>query len=438
MTRLIPALLILAGCGYEPPLRPKDDPRIRPIPNGMSGSISLVGPEEPAPTVVLIFDNDFPGPPVGVDEPVDFASISPTEYSYAGTLGDTGMTDLGWHAEWSASELPDGAYQVEAIVDMDGDFSPGAGVLGGATCGDWQGFYERDPGSGVKGAVGVEGGQFLEGVAVTVRDELTTERPAFRFAGDTGYQRISLQAAGASATGINYDLFSTGVHVTFESGDGDPIPFDLADPCATDGATPPNCVPETTCEGAFSVWYPDRNGDGAMDLHPDFGEDFNLKETWPKVLVQFMGTPELDGNGEPVRDENGYPVFTPFESEDGSFWATENFTYGQNSVFGIAMVPVGVPTKQPAISVTFPPLVAKFYPPEHPFCEGVVGDCFELFDLSIPEQRDQVPRGVWSLNLVSWTGQVWTQPNEIAEWGVPSSVEGFDSKSQGGFILTVD
>ncbi len=103
------------------------------------------------------------------------------------------------------------------------------------------------------------------------------------------------------------------------------------------------------------------------------------------------------------------------------------------------MAPVGVPTKMPEINVMFPPLVAKVYPEGHPFCAGAEGGCTEIFDLSVAEQRAQVPRGIWGVNLVSWTGQTWALPNEISEFGdVTSTDPNFEIASQGGFLLTVD
>lgn len=448
MIRLVPIAVLLAGCNYEPPVRDTDDRMYRPPPNVIQGTISLIGPEEPATTYVLLFDNEKPGPPEGTDAPLDFATVSAQEYSWAGSIetlvpDDTGFVpgelDLGWHAPWAAVELPDAAYQVEAIVDVDGDFSGGIFTLGGATCGDWQGAYRRMPGDTAKGAVAVEGGQLLEGVSVTVSQRLDTERPAFAFPDADGFRRLSLQAIGnAAPVGLTYTLESTGVHVQYDE-DGEQL-LDFEDACTPDPANATVCVADTECQTAFSLYYPDADGNGLMDPHPDFGA-YGLKDAWPRVFLQFRGTVELDAENKPVRDpETGLPVTTPLElppEDEGVFWATENFTYGDLGAFGLSAVPVGTPAKVPEISVLFPPLVAKFYPEGHAHCAGAPGGCSDVFDLSNSDQRAQVPRGVWDVNIISWTGQTWAVPNEIPELAV-STDPNFDVQTQAGFVLTVD
>lgn len=246
---------------------------------------------------------------------------------------------------------------------------------------------------------------------------------------------MSLAAIGGSVSGQNYTIDATGVHVQYDPA-GEQL-LDFEDACTPDPDNAAWCVAETECQTAFSLWYPDADGNGNMDPHPDFGS-FGLKDTWPRVLLQFRGTVELDGNGNPVLDpETGMPVTTPLDLEEGVFWATENFVYGDLGIFGLPMAPVGVPTKVPTLDVMFPPLVAKFFPEGHPQCAGAPGGCQELFDLSVPEQRNQVPRGVWDVNLISWTGQTWGLPNEIAEIATSTDAN-FDTRSQAGFILTVD
>ncbi len=279
MTRLLPIAIVLSGClPYEVPLRPKKDPRLVTVPNSIQGGISLMGPEEPGTTIVLGFDNRFPGPPVGTTGPVDFSTVDATQYG--------GSEELGFNAPFSMVELPDGAYQLEAIVDMDGDFSPGIFTLGGATCGDWQGAYHSPPGSGVKGAIAVEGGELIQGVPITVDQYLDTERPGFVFPDEAGFKRLSLAAIGGNVAGATYKIRASGVHVQYDE-KGEQL-LDLADACTPSADNPLFCAADTTCETAFSVWYPDEDGDGIMDPHPEFGA-FGLKNSWPRIFLEYLG-----------------------------------------------------------------------------------------------------------------------------------------------------
>lgn len=432
-TPLLALALLASACNYSPPLRAKGDRwRKDEILNSVTGAVHLTGPAEPANTMVLLFDAFAPGPPEGTSGPVDFAVITADEF-----VGDS---VFGYRGEYAFTDVPDGEYLVDAIVDVDGDFGPLAFTLGGATCGDWQGSHfglnepavtttvdTGGPSPAVygKGRVIVEGGRVVRGVAVDVAQELTTERPAFVFDGDLGYQAISLTAAGTQPVPPSYKLKSSGIHVVFpESPD---YKLDLANPCAP-GADPRFCSDTTLCEGAFSVFYADKDGDGFMDPHPDYPPDFGLKDIWPRVFLEYLGTPTLV-DGVPQVDENGFPLITPpTDLAPGEFWGGENFPFALEATFNLAIAPVGVPTKMPEISVLFPPLVAKFD------AEGNA----TLYDLSIEADRAAVPRGIWGVNIISWTGQTWGLPNEISEWGLESTDPAFLSKTQGGFLLTTD
>ena len=53
---------------------------------------------------------------------------------------------------------------IDAIMDVDGDFSPLSFTLAGATCGDWQGSFYEDPVAGVRGIVHASKGKVTEAV----------------------------------------------------------------------------------------------------------------------------------------------------------------------------------------------------------------------------------------------------------------------------------
>lgn len=465
MTRFTPiavslALGLSACIPYEPPARDKGDRFLQDeILNTVKGSLTVRGPhldDGDFRAMVLLFDADSPGPPEGTSGPVDFAVVKKEEF-----VGDP---VYGYRAPFAFTDVADGAYVIDTILDMDGDFQPLAFTLGGATCGDWQGSHfgvnqgpttttvtltdTGDPGPVQvevppvmgKGRILVEGGQVVGGIEVTVEQELDTTRPAFTVPNEDQYRTISLTAAGANPTApLTYKLRSTGIHTAFTE-DEDGV-LEIANAC-TPGADPRFCIPETGCESAFSLYYRDADGNGSMDPHPDYPPEFGLKDIYPRVLLQYLGTTETGADGKVVRDpDTGFPVIIPPDLPEGVSWGTENFTYGLEAAFGIPVIPLETPTKVPEITVMFPPLVAKFYDTWEPDCGGEPPEdlsegCTLLYDLSDPAQAAEVPKGIWGINVISWTGQTWGIPNEISEWGLPATQDGFDPKAQGGFLLT--
>ena len=450
---------LVGSCAYEPPLRGKDDRwRNDQIANTLKGSVKLYGPTAEEMTMargmVLLFDADSPGPPEGTSGPVDFAVID--EFEWKGT------PELGFSAEYAFTDVADGEYLVDVILDTDGDFGPTLFTLGGATCGDWQGYHEgvfqtattvttsTDTGTMTttepvfgKGRVRVEGGQVVAGIEARVEEKLTTERPAFEMASDTGWVRISLTEVGTASLPPTFPIRSVGIHVQYTEDETHRL--DLADPCQTDGTF--NCLPDTPeCAGGMVLYYRDKDGNGVMDPHPDYPPEFGLKDVWPRVLMQYYGEPELDAEGRPVLDENGYPVLAvvPDEEADGFFWGTEAFPFGVESAgFGLALAPLETPTLVRSMDVMFPPLVAKFYDEWNPECgatppEDPSEGCSVLYDLSDPAQREQVPKGVWGPNTFGFNGQTWGIPNEISELGLAPTTPEMNVPGQGGFVWVVE
>jgi hypothetical protein len=55
------------------------------------------------------------------------------------------------------------------------------------------------------------------------------------------------------------------------------------------------------------------------------------------------------------------------------------------------------------------------------------------FDIVTPTAEDSagVPTGTWAVTLVSFTGQTWKVPNEIAAFGLPALDSELDQAGQG-------
>jgi len=185
-TRALPALLAAVACEYVPPL----DPSTEYDGNAIFGEVVLLGPPA-ATTFVLLFDAADPPPPEGTGAPVGFAAIPVDRFT-----GPAGGVQA---APYALTGVPDGAWLVRALVDLDGDFHPLRDDAAGSTCGDWGGAHVGVDGAGgghVPVPVEVEGGLIFDDVAVLVSQSQTLERPAFAIDAAT---RVVPRAAGAGA-----------------------------------------------------------------------------------------------------------------------------------------------------------------------------------------------------------------------------------------------
>ncbi len=457
----VPAVVLaITSCAYTPPVRCTQqqlDDEVDPekcgleILNGITGSVNLIGAEAAAPTMVLVFDAEFPGPPEGTTGPVDFATINSTEFN--------GSVESGFNAPFAVTEVPDGDYIIETIMDVDGDFSPLSFTLAGATCGDWLGAHYETAGSSTKGVVAASGGTMTTDVSVIMDHQLTTERPAFQIVEGAG--TFDREAATSPTNVQTFKIASTAVHAQYlpEGKDAYPVP-DQADykeegyplhldgPCEPDPDDPKFCLADgPVCDTSFSVWAVDADGDGLLDEHPDY-PGFGLKDIWPRVFIVYLGVPERDASGAIVTDENGYPSYTPAVDvpelglEEGESYFGETFPFGFEATFGAVVPPLGIPTPMRELNVMFPPIVAK----EHNQWDDACGDeptedlslpCTEVIDLREETRTaDDMPAGIWEINVVSYTGQTWGIPNEISKEGYPSIDESFDATTQGGFLIT--
>lgn len=254
---LVLPLLLGAGCSYAPALDP-DAPQVL---NSLTGEIVVAGTQDVATTFVLLTDAHNPPPPYGTGQPVNFSGVPASAYT-----GDAGSGQGGGmqSAPWSLTKVPDGAWNVNALMDMDGDFTPLLGSNAGATCGDWVGAHLEDLTAGTLGTVQVQGGTLLDDVTVVVGVEMTTERPAFTLdpavvmdQHATDFQTFVLDSVGVASEVLQL------------AG-----PFDGTDPCGT----------------MFLVKALDADLDGFPDPHPNPTlAAAGALDMWPKVYLRYRG-----------------------------------------------------------------------------------------------------------------------------------------------------
>jgi hypothetical protein len=107
---------------------------------------------------------------------------------------------------------------------------------------------------------------------------------------------------------------------------------------------------------------------------------------------------------------------------------------GAGQPFGEAAAgfgPVGTPFPVQELSISFSPLFLHFHAGG---TSGVTAD--GPFDIVTPTAADPggVPTGAWSVTLMSFTGQTWTVPNEIATLGLPQLDPELSQEAQGGTL----
>lgn len=407
--RALPVML-LASCAYEPPL---DDGAVVPL-NAIHGEVVFGGGPDVATTYVTVFEAAAPPPPMGLGSPVTFTAVGADAF----TGGDATLRSAPFHV----TNLPDGDYVLGALTDLDGDFQPLAGVLAGATCGDWSGAHLASLATTDFGTVHVAGGHRVDDVSILVGAPVTTERPAFRVLADP----VSLQdlAAPYPAT---IRLSAIQVDTAFS----DDVQLHLGPVCAPEPAIPgcdetapacPCAADLAPCGTALWVWMNDADGDGALDPYPEEPQaSAGLFDVWPRTYLEYTGelaTFEHEGRELPERwVAEAYPL--AFEI------AGTLLTGGDPSMLG----PIGVPFPAHSLSVT---LSSTFVHYHEGGAAGVdENGPFDLVDVHDPAAAAIVPDGAWAVTLVSFTGQTWTVPNEIATEGLPSLDPAFDPATQG-------
>lgn len=273
-------------------------------------------------------------------------------------------------APWEMAGVPDGTYLVTTLVDQDFNFHPLIGTNSGATCGDVVGAHLADATSGTIATVTVSGGVLLDNVTVVAASVIPVQRPVFTTT-TTSVSRASdetqLVALSSSAVAVAY---AEGVSIQLDG------PFDGQDPCDT----------------AFFVEVMDADGDGAPDPHPNEAYAAQgLLDIWPRIYLSHLSPPE----GESYAAE--LPIYPDFVLS------------GQ--------VPVNTPVLLTSLNLVYVPAALH--------TTGVGTDQ----ELEETVTGADVPAGLWSISVISATGQTWTVPNEAAA-GVSLSPD-FDPASQG-------
>ncbi len=448
--RWFPGWLLLAasGCTWDAP--PLEGPGLL---NSIAGTVVYVGDDEIAPTFVTVFDARNPGPPVGTGSPVSFTAISP------GAWSDT--LDLP-AAPFGVSQLRDGDYFVNALMDIDGDFNPLQGTLAGATCGDWLGSHVSDLETLTPQAVGFPTrndrdaeGVRLEDVTVLVGQRLTVERPVFTFVGPTDISLSELSTSPipptftitvdeVDAEYANVDPRSQNVTVPIQLGPAcepdpalDEVPLELV--ATRTCALTPSFEPTTgPCSTAILTEIPDVDGNGLPDPSIDPAlADAGLPEIWPRVFLEYVPGPD----DEPL---DTYP------NEDGVLlterWITQAIPYlvqleaiqqaiaAQQPPPPFVLPPAGQPVLAHSISVTVLPVFLHFW-------EGGQIDNndgrgpYDIVDASVAPPNT-IPLGAWGATVITRAGQTWTVPNTLAGGLFPVTSE-LDLTPQGASLALV-
>lgn len=406
-------LLMLVGCEYEAPV---DGP---PVNNVISGTVLFGGEAPPSNAVVTAWNAANPPPPAGTaSSPVIADTVGAQQFT-----GDSAGIQAG---EYFFTGLPDGAYIITAILDVDGDFNPFAGVLTGATCGDWLGVHSTDLGSGIPAPVTVAGGEWVEDVTAVFGLELTLERPVFELVNPT----LPLGAIVAGQAPPFFRIRTAEVNTAFSPD----LPLTLGpacEPSASCTPTSPSCGCEPSsiapCGTALFVRMTDADLDGIVDPYPSEREaSGGLLDIWPRVFMEYVGEDlgTFEYNGRQVRERwlsQGFPMAGEIFGAAGAAGVPPGEAAGN---FG----PIGSPFPVQELSVTFSPVF------RHQYAGGTEGENADgPYDYVSPTPDDPagVPTGAWSVTLITFTGQTWKIPNEIVKFGLPALDPAVDHAGQG-------
>lgn len=247
--------------------------------------------------------------------------------------------------------------------------------------GDFQPFLGSNSGATCGDWLGAHVGDLNDGnvAPITVSGGLLVDDVTVVIGTEMTTERpaFTLQTASVSQTSADMQvvtLQSTGIHSEL---------VELGDP-------------GTDCGVYFPFYAPDSNGDGQLDPHPTPAlAQAGLFDVWPKVYLQYAGD----------------------DLEAGESWATEAPLYPTPILTGAATV--GVPAAATSVDAVFVPAAVHTLP------DGTEETVY----------APDLPAGPWSVTVISFTGQTWTVPNEVAAFG--ATVDGFDPLGQAA-TLTIE
>lgn len=410
--------LLLAACETDV----YEDPDAKTPANVITGTLVVAGLTEPSDTIVLLFpgNNEPPpgqfGGPTQTGRPITFSTIPASEFTQ-------GETDGTMSAPFYLSGLADNTYIVGALVDVDGNFHPLVDFMAGSTCGDWAGAHLADL-TGKLARITVEGGTLTDNITVVVAAQKSWGRPAFKIKGESSpviKRQLAIDDPDAVQT---YTLQSVGIDTftPFVDEDNNPIPYTVDGPLAIgswDGSP--------VCESTFPMYPLDIDGTPGPDGHPDLPPNPSLLDIFPRVIIQYLGTPQEDGTF--VREVPANEIT----------WAGAGPIYPTNVLFGTW--PTNKVTPSNELPVIWIPGARKFY-----ICEECVEDksrvtqetdCNEgdTYDpvmkqcQSIVTNPLDIPAGAWSVTVINHEGVTWTVPNSTA------ALDANLTATQGNYII---
>lgn len=342
MRNTLLALLVLTGCDAFP--RIAEDPD---VPGSvMSGTVVAEGVDEGATTLILMSAADNPQPPLGTGSPVSFAAVAGEEF------GPAGAASLG--ARFALTDVPPGDWQLNGLMDVDGNFHPTLSVLGSPTCGDLSGWHLDRLSDGVPTAVSLGERQFVHDLVVGPLTRIDSPNPVFTVAGP--------RTVGA---GLSLRLDAVDVAATFAN-----IELDLAGADSTD-----------PCPAGFRFRRRDLDGNGSADSSPLLPL---FEDRWPRVLFRWLGT--------------------PVDTDDG-------IDFDRGTVpDDVTIAAIGDPA--PAVAALPEPGVAVDVGSLEVAWTGF-GQRIEADGTSVILAGSDLPAGAWSITLLTEAGQIWTLPNEV-------------------------
>jgi hypothetical protein len=362
--RTLPLLLALAACQWTPPVIPRD-----PAMSAIAGDVVLAVPiEQAGPVVIFISEASNPMPPTGTGRPIAATSVRPGDFS----ASEGGLVT----APWSASNIPDGDYYITAVMDNDDNFGALIDPMAAASCGDIVGAHLDDITNQGLAVVHVDGGgigTLVDEVTIVLAQTIPFQPPAFTIDGNNS---VDAAEGGQDPTSQVYTVKALPIQSSLLQFDG------------------PAAVAEGGCGTIFPLYAPDDDGDGHFDPHPNPAvAEQGVFNVWPKIFVQYLGTP-VDNDDGSVTYEN--------DMEEGESWAGENVPSPKYTLLG-TLSPGATVLKDDLDYVWLPG--ALHFTAEHP--EGEI-----VQDVSL------IPRGAWSLTMISFTGQTWTIPNVLPAYPV--------------------
>lgn len=341
MRNTLLALLVLTGCDALP--RVANDPD---VPGSvLSGTLLAFDVDEGATTVVLMSPADNPQPPLGTGSPVSFAAIPADQY------GPAGAATLG--APFALTDVPAGSWQLNGLMDVDGNFHPGLDVLATPSCGDLSGWHLDRVDGGVPTPVTLGEDEYIHDLVVGPLTRIASPDPAFTI---TGPHTVG--------TGLTLRLDSVDVAAAFAD-----LTLDVPGPDSGED-----------CHAGFRFRRRDADANGSADTSPLLPL---FEDRWPRVLFRWLGTP--------VETDDG----TDFDRGD----VPDDVT--------IAAIgdPSPSPTALPAPGVAVD--VASLQVAWTGFGQRIEAD-----GTSQILAGSDLPAGAWSITVITEEGQIWTMPNE--------------------------